>query len=250
MKSKPHQICTILDWDTQFFGKRIARLTQPSLLGGVAEAAIRWCHQQEIACLYYLAPSTEIESIRLAEKLGFNLTDIRMTFELLTTSAFTPVSSPQIRPAQANDIPGLKEIARTAYHNTRFFNDSHLPTHLCEKLYMTWIENSCNGYAQAVWVADIAGEPVGFITCHLDGERGQIGLVGIHLNHQGQGWGNKLVLTALSWFIGQNCTSVKVITQGSNLAAQRLYAKCGFSIASVELWYHRWFTTLREEVHP
>ena len=60
MNPKPQQICTLLDWDTQFFGKRIARLTQPSLLGGVAEAAMHWCHQEEIACLYYLAPSTEI----------------------------------------------------------------------------------------------------------------------------------------------------------------------------------------------
>ena len=115
---------------------------------------------------------------------------------------------------------------------------------------MTWIENSCNGYAQAVWVADIAGEPVGFITCHLDGERGR-DRTGRHPPKPPRsGLGKQLVLTALTWFIGQNCTSIKVVTQGSNLAAHRLYEHCGFSIASVELWYHCWFTSLREEVHP
>jgi len=32
-----------------------------------------------------------------------------------------------------------------------------------------------------------------------------------------------------------------VVTQGRNLAAQRLYQRNGFVTASLQLWYHRWF---------
>jgi ribosomal protein S18 acetylase RimI-like enzyme len=33
---------------------------------------------------------------------------------------------------------------------------------------------------------------------------------------------------------------VSVVTQGRNVAAQRLYQRAGFVTASTQLWYHRW----------
>ena len=32
-----------------------------------------------------------------------------------------------------------------------------------------------------------------------------------------------------------------VVTQGGNVAAQRVYQHAGFRTARTELWYHRWF---------
>ena len=34
---------------------------------------------------------------------------------------------------------------------------------------------------------------------------------------------------------------MKVVTQGRNIAGQRLYQRCGFLTRSVELWYHKWY---------
>jgi ribosomal protein S18 acetylase RimI-like enzyme len=33
---------------------------------------------------------------------------------------------------------------------------------------------------------------------------------------------------------------VSVVTQGRNVAAQKLYQSCGFTTCSVQLWYHWW----------
>lgn len=251
MDAKSNQVCQLLDWDTRFFGRRIARVTQAALTNGILEAALEWCRQERISCLYYLAPSGDIESIHLAEASGFNLVDIRLTFELRTNSIQPQEEFAQIRPVQTDDIPALMEIARMSFQNTRFFNDRNFPTEQSEKLYMTWIEQSCKGYAQAVWVACTASDtPIGFITCHLKEKTGQIGLVGIHPDHHQQGWGGKLVSQALNLFASTGCTSVIVVTQGNNLSAQRLYQKCGFHTASVELWYHRWFTSNDKLVLP
>ncbi|OGN89883.1 MAG: hypothetical protein A2Y88_02655 [Chloroflexi bacterium RBG_13_48_10] len=241
MDPKPQQICRFLDWDTQFFGKRIAQVTASTLSDGVAENAIEWCRQEKISCLYYLAPCEDIESIRLAEIFGFHLVDIRMTYELSTNIPSGLEVFPQIRLAQVDDIPILKETARLVFRNTRFFNDGNFPVHLCEQLYMVWIEKSCLGYAQAVWVAEETDIPVGFISCHIEDKKGVIGLVGVHPSHHHQGLGRKLVMMALSWFASHKCPSVSVVTQGNNLAAQRLYESYGFTISSVKLWYHRWF---------
>ena len=45
----------------------------------------------------------------------------------------------------------------------------------------------------------------------------------------------------LSWSRQQHAKRVTVVTQGRNLAAQRLYQGNGFVTASLQLWYHRWF---------
>jgi hypothetical protein len=33
------------------------------------------------------------------------------------------------------------------------------------------------------------------------------------------------------------------VTQGRNLAAQRLYQRTGFLIRDLQLWYHKWYLT-------
>ena len=99
------------------------------------------------------------------------------------------------------------------------------------------------GYAQAVLVAGLPGRPEGFITCHTKPElhKGQIGLVGVDEAARGHGTGRTLVLELLHWFAGQGLESVQVVTQGRNIAAQRLYEKCGFLTVEIKNWYHRWF---------
>lgn len=234
-------ICRLLEWDTQFFGVRIAQVTSPSLTEATAQSAMDWCHAQNIACLYYLVPCGEIESIRLAQAFGFRLVDVRLTFELNVPQPPLHSASPSIRQAGDADIPALREIARQTYRNTRFFNDGHFPLSKCEELYMTWIEKSCHGYAETVGVADSTDQPTGFITCHLKNGTGQIGLLGVHPKHLHQGWGRQLLQWALDWYADHDCRAVRVVTQGSNRSAQQLYERSGFCLASVELWYHRWF---------
>jgi dTDP-4-amino-4,6-dideoxy-D-galactose acyltransferase len=86
------------------------------------------------------------------------------------------------------------------------------------------------------------GKPAGYITCQLVNEQtGQIGLLGVDVTAQGRGGGRRLVTMALDWFAAKGVTRVIVVTQGRNIRAQRLYQKCGFMTASLQLWYHRWF---------
>jgi len=56
-------------------------------------------------------------------------------------------------------------------------------------------------------------------------------------------WGKSLLLVALDWFASQGAKEVRVVTQGKNIAAQRLYQRCGFVIRDLQLWYHKWYST-------
>ncbi len=239
-------LCQRLPWNSDFFGLNIARLNPNSLSPEIVREALAWSEANNIDCLYFLADANDPATVRLAEDNAFRFMDIRITLDR-RLQGNAPINEEKagpgtIRPHEPADIPTLKAIARASHHNSRFYYDPNFPEARCDDLYETWIEKSCNGYADMVFVADIGGEAEGYISCHLPAPgEGQIGLVGIAARSQGKGLGQKLVNEALRWFAEKGVSHVTVVTQGRNANAQRLYQRCGFVTREVQLWYHRWF---------
>jgi len=239
--------CRYLEWDSAFFGKRIAQVEGQRLDTSRLEAIRRWCEDNEIACLYLLADSDHAETVRLAEDGGFRLVDIRCTLirELsVPTSDEAPAqATAHMREARQQDLPAIRAIARKGYSFTRFYYDGHFPAEKCAGLYEAWIENSLRGYSNAVFVAENEGRIAGYITCNLPrrSENSRIGLVGIASWARQQGIGRALVGHALIWFRQQQSPRVEVVTQGRNIPALRLYQRSGFLVDRVQLWYHKWF---------
>jgi dTDP-4-amino-4,6-dideoxy-D-galactose acyltransferase len=236
-------LCSILEWDSTFFGMRIARVNPNRLDAQTAAQVMDWCHQKKVICLYFLADSNDVETIRQAEKNGFYLTDIRMTYEHpLNGLEERYVPKLDIRNAVTEDLPVLRAMTGSSYGDSRFYYDGHFTQESCNRLYEIWIEKSLSGYAQAVLVMGAPGQPEGFVTCDIMPEaKGKIGLVGVSMSTRGRGVGQALVQASLQWFAGQGLKSVQVVTQGRNIPAQRLYQKCGFLIKEVKYWYHCWF---------
>ncbi len=240
----PHasaEVCTYLDWDSNFFDLRIARLNRSRLDEITLAETLDWCSDHHIDCLYFLADSNHAPTPVLAGQNDFHLTDIRITFERTLARAESFAEDPAVRPAREEDLPALRELASTTHRDTRFYFDEHFDRAKCAQLYATWIENSFRGFAQAVLVADTGDRPAAYLTCHLKGDEAQIGLVGVSAKHQGQGLGTKIVQQFLAWSCQHNAKRATVVTQGRNLSAQRLYQRNAFLTASFQLWYHRWF---------
>jgi dTDP-4-amino-4,6-dideoxygalactose transaminase len=258
------ELCELLPWDSKFFGIRIARVRADVLTPESCGAIERWCGANEVRCLYFTARSDDARTVALAEAHGYHLADIRMTFERGFVSAggsgqtgasssptipsakadpTNPSRRVRIRPATGDDLPELRRIARASHTDTRFFYDEHFPLERSLSLYETWIQASFEGFAQAVLVAEDAGRVCGFITCHRakDAEAGSIGLIAVEAQRQGKGVGRALVEAAEAWLNDGKVKRVSVVTQGRNVAGQRLYARCGFIPRKLELYYHRWF---------
>jgi len=240
--------CILLPWDSEFFGFRIGRVEGHTLNPQQAEAIDAWCHQQAVRCLYFLASANDPQTSAAAEDAGYHLVDVRMTFKqkLLDARSSDGLSTGLvIRPARPKDIPALREIGRVSYTLSRFYFDQGFARQRCDELYALWVEKSCQGYADEVLVAEVEGQPGGFITLKtiLEGEpHGEIGLVGISSQAQGRGLGPRLVEYGLAWFASQGLPAAEVVTQGRNLRAQRLYQRAGFVTEMVRLWYHKWFS--------
>jgi dTDP-4-amino-4,6-dideoxy-D-galactose acyltransferase len=236
MNSAP---CEFLKWDSDFFGVRIARVTQSHLAAEELHSVTQWCRSQAIDCLYFLADSNDPHVTGMAGH--FKLTDIRVQFETpLGQRAVQPFEL--VRPFQEDDLDALRELARVSHRHSRFYYDGRFPVPKCDEFFGTWIQNSAAGWADAVFVAQWDGAPAGYISCHLSGSTGSIGLIAVDEKARGRGLGHALVETPLAFFQQRGMTRATVVTQGRNIASQRLYQRCGFLTESLHYWFHRWFS--------
>jgi dTDP-4-amino-4,6-dideoxy-D-galactose acyltransferase len=242
------EVCEFLDWDSNFFDYRIGRVKGHYLTDQLIKDIDKWVTNNGIDCLYFLAESDTPKTSLLAHQFGFQLVDIRMTYEynletikVHSEKKTVEKESTKIRRARPEDIPALKSIARMSYNDSRFHFDRHFPKEKSDALYEIWIERSCDDYADNVLIAELENQAVGYITCKIvDKDTGQIGLVGVAELARGRGIGKSLIYSSLNWFANENLQFVIVATQGRNISAQRLYQNCGFMTRSVQLWYHKW----------
>ena len=246
-------VCALLDWDTEFFGFRIARLSEETLDSKDVDEVDRWCRKNDIACLYFLSRSDDSATLQLAQERGFRLVDVRQTFEteLSDTLQGRAVEGELlVRAASLADVSELRAIARISHSGSRFYVDPGFRP-LADSLYEIWIERSCEGYADRVLVGECDGIVSGYTSCHLqESAMGRIGLVGVAPGARGRNLGRQLVQAALRWFRDQGASTVEVATQASNLSAQRLYQRCGFLTRDVRLWFHKWYFTPHRTRQP
>lgn len=239
----PGDICQHLQWDSDFFGCRIARAMGERLTERELESVCDWCRREGVDCLYFLADPADTAGLRRLEKRGFQLVDSRMTLRRSGTTPPAPFHLPRgsVRPASSSDLGGLREIAGSSHRNTRFSSDGHFPQALCDALYVRWIEQSCRGEADRVLVAEWEGAPAGYITCHRESAKsGRIGLFAVDQRARGNGIGAGLIREAIRWFQSEGITDIHVVTQGDNEPAQRAYRKEGFLVEFTRLWFHYW----------
>lgn len=246
-------LCQYLEWDSQFFGVRIARAAPHKLTPASLESILHWCNRNSIDCLYFLSSASDQITVGLLQKYAFQFVDIQMKMGIHLPAAYTrsPAAAVVIRHALPSDMAALKRIARVSHRDSRFYFDGHFPSSRCDALYETWIERSCGDYADAVLVVECQNLPMGYISCHLKDDmgmrRGEIGLFALDEAARGKGLGSELVTASLDWFSQQLVERVSVITQGRNTPAQRLYQRCKFVSDSVHLWYHKWFESAAKE---
>jgi dTDP-4-amino-4,6-dideoxy-D-galactose acyltransferase len=216
-------VCTYLNWDSEFFGKRVARLNRSRLEESSISEAFAWCTDHRIDCLYFLADPDHGETRRIAEQNSFLEVDMRLTLKRPITRedqvSVLPMNS-RVRLVRESDLPLLRGLAGTLHHDSRFYFDQRFERSKCDLLYGTWIEKSCRDVAQAVFVSEVDGQAVGYIACRSTAQETQIGLLGVAEKHARAGLGKALVRRFLSWSD----------QQGAQLPA------------ALQRWYHRWFT--------
>jgi ribosomal protein S18 acetylase RimI-like enzyme len=245
----------MLQWDSDFFGARVARVTSNRLTAESLAELRRWCGAERVEWLYFLADSDDRDTVVLAESAGFRFVDVRIELDLALASARRREPAlrdgVRIRTATADDVAALRPIAAEVHTDSRYFFDPGVPRERARALYETWIERSISSdFADVVLVAELDGGAAGYITGRLDADASaSIGLIGVGEQARGHGLGTALLDAWMVWATSHGAQRATVVTQGRNVVAQRLYQGVGFRTRAVFLWYHFW-PAVRRDIAP
>lgn len=238
----------IIDFDTKLFGFKIGMFTGEKLSSEKARKIIEYCKDKGVKCLYANLDINDFASLSIATKYGFVISDIRITFEKDLTN-FEATKKVVINAyliddnIKKKDIPYLKSLSKEISRVTRFTFDKNFPTGSGEKLYARWMLDSISKkIADKVFIArEIKTQkPLGVITCKKEHDHGEIVLLGVDKEHSGKGVATFVLTHALCFFKRSGLNKVRVVTQGSNVPAQRLYQKNGFLTQSTSVFFHLW----------
>jgi GNAT superfamily N-acetyltransferase len=237
--------CVLRTWDSDFFGVRIAQVTEPPRTPAQIDAIAGWVDAHRVRGLYLFVDATDATPARLAEAAGYARVEERLTYLLQTSgaSALVGALAHQPRAATGADLPGLKALARVSHHNTRFYTDPHFDPERSDAMYEHWIERNCQDPDVGVWVAGPEGDPAGYYAVYPDGVGS---LIAIRADCQRQGWGNAFLLTALAWLERRGVETSSQRTQSTNDGARRMFLKRGARLVHTELVFHKWFDCSRD----
>ena len=233
-------ICSLLGWDSAFFGYPVARLSEQHVDADLLADAFDWCKAHEVRCLYYLAPAKDAPSLLAAQEAGMQFIDVRLTLTRKIEERLSRTIEKSISPVANTDRATLLALAPHLARVSRFSADPRFGKETAVHLFETWLMKETDTVLVAYTPEGIGG----CITCDVEPHvTGVIGLLVVAPDKQAQGLGLALCTMALRWFADRGCTRVRVVTQGHNVASQRVYQRAGFVTQSVEIWFHKWFDT-------
>ena len=244
-----NELCKYLNWDSDFFGKRIAKVNAARITPEIYSSINQWCLENQIDCLFFLADTSDSQSIRVAEDNKFRLVEVRITLELLIKNrdiSETKWMKPEvhIRPANSGDRDALVEISGNSYTNSRWYFDPCFEKEKCDAYYQTWISNSLDGYADYVLIAEKNGEVLGYLSGnhYQDNKPATYDLLAVHEKARGLGIGPALAFRGVDYHASMKAKKILAVTQGRNIVLSRLLMKVGFILKDVQIYYHKWFS--------
>lgn len=232
----------ILEWDTEFLGKRVARISveRPGEKG--LREILSNMHKNGIRLAYWASPQKLAASE--ADALGGYLVDRKTTFTM-DFGKLKPGNldiADTIKPYNPSmPIGDLERLAVQSGEYSRFSVDPYFPKEKFVELYTTWIRKSlAKELADEVLTIQQDKKVVGMVTLGNKNGRGDIGLIAVEESCRGKGYGETLVRSAQNWFVRHQFKVGQIVTQGDNIPACKLYRKCGYSIEKTEYFYHFW----------
>lgn len=232
----------LLDWDSDILGLSVAKILNPSLNEKKLSDCLEGLKKKGVKLVYWAIDSRDHTARQAALACDGFLADEKITYflDLRSLSFALPYSDVEIyQPQIAN--PELEGIALEIAQFSRFSNDPKLSTEQANKLYKAWISNACQKIAaKIVLVIKKQGAIIGMLSIDEKRGRGDLSLLGVAPDYQGQGLGKHLVYAALAWCITQNYSFSQVVTHKTNVKARHLYEACGFTQEKMEYFYHFW----------
>ncbi|MES2480138.1 MAG: GNAT family N-acetyltransferase [Bacteroidota bacterium] len=228
-----------LEWDSNFFGKKIAKIDSLELIKNAAQIN-RQIKESSFDLVYCFARQNEGNVEEIVNVIDNAVwVDGKVTY-LKEVQKQVNIDLTFI--GSANEMEnGLFDLAIQTGIYSRFHTDKRFEPDQYINLYKKWIENSVNRSIAdevGVWRENELLE--GMITIGEKSGRADIGLVGVDQSARGKGIATQLLRFAENFAYNKGFKELQVVTQQQNEPACRLYEKYGFELESVVNIFHIW----------
>jgi len=237
------ELVKYLEWDSNFFGFNIGRIDigKNLLDRKILDAAISESVKKNIKCLYLEIPFGPPEILAYCSEKKFLLTDFRIIISKILSEKTNIVSDNITCKLENKFYPALEKIAIQISKQSRYIYDPKFGIEWSSRLYKEWVRKSfCEKFCDDFIIYIDNQEPVGIITLKVKDGVPFIDLLGVLNNKQGKGIGRNLIDNAEKKLYETGYRVLKVITQGHNIKALRLYQSRNFKIENTVLFYHIW----------
>lgn len=231
-----------LDWDSAYFDRPIYKLFNVlfghndfDLLCKSVEKFLKSIDFGQDAVISIEIPAEDISLIQALGTSGFKLIESRLTYfnDNLNKHDYRRF---KVRKAEKQDIPVLKEVARTMRNDfDRFHSDQLFDQRLADEYLATYIENSVNGFTDVIFVPNENNIPAeAFLTAnYLKNDWEYLGfpvskMVLSAVNTTCKGWYVKLVSEMTFHLREQGVSCIFMNTQSTNKAVIKTWESLGY----------------------
>lgn len=189
--------------------------------------------------VYAKVDPANIRAINMLGSYGFNLIDTNITLEKNISKDKDFKFNTTVRMAKNTDASSVSELSRKSFLISRFHLDPYINTATAKEINYQWAHNFFSGKrGDQLIVAEINDTIVGFNLLILKDDSVVIDLITVDSNYERKGIATDLINYAES--INSGKAKIVVGTQAANIAALRLYEKCGFKVCNTKyvLHYH------------
>jgi len=161
----------------------------------------------------------------------------------------TRATSYRIRESRPQDAAAIEELARSSFHSHHghYHADSRLSHSTCDRVYSTWAARCCQGgSADAVAVAEINGEMVGFMAVSWEASEGamRVVLLAVKESVRGLGLNDALGNQCRDWGRDRGLEWMLANADIGNTTAINACIAFNMSIHSVEHTFHLWLVAV------
>jgi dTDP-4-amino-4,6-dideoxy-D-galactose acyltransferase len=234
--------CYPLDWDTEYFGVKSARVNLSGIIREEDQNKImEYCKSYEFITISNLGNMKE-NNQWIGKKSNAFLTDMNIQF----------LKTIQKEPDFIDDLTEVHKsyhkeekvvyIAQSAFSYSRFFNDSGLPKQQADNIYLHWTECAFQQENKYFIITKRNDEVAGYVLFSMNIEDNSIiiELIAVDDKYQGQRVGKSLISKLESFMFKKGIKKIKVGTQIDNGIAIRFYTTCGFQYETCNSVYHLW----------
>ena len=230
-----------LAWDSDFFDFSVGKIEGTLKNNSDLMLLESLTKSNGILLCYYSATQEIPSSFHKSKRLEFALVDKKVTYRKKINLKIGEMGPYVSAVNELENIKKLEDLAIQSGVYSRFNVDKRIEREKFEELYRLWMRNSINRtIAKEVLVYTIKGNIAGSVSLAEMHQTADIGIIAVDSSFRGKGIGKELMNSAERWFFKKGYKDIRVVTQGNNEAACKLYESCGYSLEGSELYYHVW----------